>query len=324
MRCATTLALGSLWPAHARAQSDGAPPAAGLVIRWDGPADCERGEAVQAKVLRLLGGSRHAREPFEVSVTVRRESAKRYVAELETRAATGAGKKRLEGESCDAIALASSVVIALSVDPEASLGAEPEPEPAPPPPPPAAKPTKPAPPAKSAPPPRELIGYVHGSVGVLLRMLGEPSGFVGGGLGLRYRRFGLELGGAAYQSRQVTTPERPQVGAELRLYTGELFGCYAAVSLSSGALEACGGGRVESVSAAAFGVSNPDQASVLILAGLAVLRGRLRATSWLSATLDLGLVVRPFHPTFVLHGVGDVYEIPVVSPFARTGLALEF
>jgi hypothetical protein len=141
---------------------------------------------------------------------------------------------------------------------------------------------------------------------------------------MRYRRFGIELGGALYQTRRVTTPERPKVGAELRLFTGELLGCYAVVLLRPFALEGCAGGRLEYLTASAFGVSNPDRGSVLILGGLAALRGRLRATSWLSAVLDVGLVVRPFHPTFVLQGVGDVYEIPVVSPFARTGLALEF
>jgi hypothetical protein len=73
-----------------------------------------------------------------------------------------------------------------------------------------------------------------------------------------------------------------------------------------------------------LGASNPDEAAVLLGSGLAVLRGRLRPTSWLSATLDAGVAVRPFHPTFVLLGVGDVYEIPVFSSYMRTGLALEF
>jgi len=62
----------------------------------------------------------------------------------------------------------------------------------------------------------------------------------------------------------------------------------------------------------------------VLAAGVGVLRGRLRATSWLSATLDAGLAVRPFQPKFVLLGVGDVFETPAFSPFARTGLSLEF
>jgi hypothetical protein len=71
-------------------------------------------------------------------------------------------------------------------------------------------------------------------------------------------------------------------------------------------------------------VSHPDQGLVLLLSGLGVLRGRLRATSRLSALLDAGVAGRTFHPTFVLLGVGDVFDIPVVSVLARTGLSLEF
>jgi hypothetical protein len=61
-----------------------AQPAAGsgegeaLEIRWQGPDDCERGDAVRAKVLRLLGSSRRAlAERFQVQVTVRREAPAR-------------------------------------------------------------------------------------------------------------------------------------------------------------------------------------------------------------------------------------------------------
>lgn len=331
LRSAPLFAIAALCTVSARAQTTDSAQPAGLVVSWKGPDDCQRGDAVQTKVLRLLGSSPHALEPFEANVTVRREAAKRYVAELHTRAAAGSGRKRLEGESCDAIALASAVVIALSIDPAASLDAEPEPDGAAEPEPEAEPEAKPAPPTEpleaesaSRPPPRELIGYVHASVGVLFRMLDEPTGFVGAGFGARYRRFSLELAGALYQNRQVTRSDRPNVGADLRLYTGELLGCYAALQSRSTALDACAGARLEYLSATAFGVSNPDQGSVLLFAGLAALRGRFRATSWLSATLDLGVAARPFHPTFVLEGVGDVYEIPPVSALVRTGLALEF
>jgi hypothetical protein len=59
-------------------------------------------------------------------------------------------------------------------------------------------------------------------------------------------------------------------------------------------------------------------------AGVGALRGRLRATSWFSATLEAGVAVRPFQPSFVVIGVGKVFETPLVSPFARTGLIVEF
>ena len=332
-RCALAVLAIVAWPTPARAQADTAvaPRASNephaLAVDWHGTEDCDRGEAVRAKVLRLLGSNqRTLTADVKVTVTVRHEKGSRYVAELETTTAGGGGTKRLEGESCDAIALASSVVIALSLDPNASLDAEPPPDkPEPPrqrqtPKPPVVPPPGPA----RAGPKRVTFPYLHGSVGVLFALLPNPSAFTSAGVGVRHRRFSLELAGAVYQHRDATRADRPQVGAELRLFSAELLGCFAALPFQLGALEVCPGARLESLGAVAYGVSNPDQGRVLLGAGVGVLRGRLRATSWLSATLDVGIAARPFHPTFVLRGVGDVFEVPVFSPFARTGLAVEF
>jgi hypothetical protein len=324
----TLTALFFTLPARAQ-ESDpaGAPVEAGLAITWRGPDDCQRGAAVQAKVLRMLGASKRVlAERFEVQVTVEREAHDRYVALLATTTDTGGGTKRLEGESCDAIALASSVVIALSIDPEASLDSqEPEPEPPPAPPPRAHEARRPALPPRPEPRERRATSpYLHGSVGVLFGLLRDPSAFSALAVGVRHHLVSAELGGALYQSRDVFHPARPRVGAELRLYSADLLGCYAPLRSRLGSLAACMGGRLEHLTATSFGVSNPEHGTVLILAGLAALRGRLLATSWLSATLDAGVSARPFHPTFVLLGVGDVFDIPVVSPFGRTGLLVEF
>ena len=301
-----------------------------LRIDWDGRQDCDRGDAVRAKVLRLLGGSQRAPSGgVKVTVTVRRERGPRYVAVLETTTPTGGGRKRLEGESCDAIALASSVVIALSLDPNASLDAEPpvdEPKPRKEPPRPKAKPKlKPEPKLERRDPaPRETVPYLHGGVGVLFELLSMPAAFTGAGVGVRHRRFSLELGGAVYQPRDVMLADDRRVGAELRLFSGELLGCVTAVPFQLGAVELCPGFKLEYLRATASGVSNPDEATVLMAAGVGALRGRLRATGWLSATVDAGVALRPFQPDFVLLGVGKVFGTPMVSPFVRTGLVVEF
>ena len=102
---------------------------------------------------------------------------------------------------------------------------------------------------------------------MLFGLLGDPSAFTAAGIGVRHRRLSLELGGAVYQPRDVTRPDRPKVGAELRLFSGELLGCYAVVPFGLGALEACPGLRVESLSARSFGVSSPDEGQVLLHGG---------------------------------------------------------
>lgn len=326
-RAAALVVVACAGAARAQTETAAVPAAApqALPIDWQGPDDCDRGDAVRAKVLRLLGGSPRALSgTVKVSVIVRREKGSRYVAVLETTTASGGGSKRLEGESCDAIALASSVVIALSLDPNASLDAEPPAEEPKPREQPARMPrAKPKPRATPAAK-RETFPYLHGSVGVLFELLSIPSAFASAGVGVRHRRFSLELGGAVYQPRDVSLADERRVGAKLRLFSGELLGCFAAVPFQLGAVEVCPGLKLEYLRATAYGVSNPDEAAVLIGAGVGALRGRLRATSWLSATLDAGVALRPFQPHFVLLGVGKVFETPLVSPFARTGLIMEF
>jgi hypothetical protein len=325
-RAALCVVASSAAPAWAQ---PALPAPSGLQISWQGPPECERGDELRAKVARMLSGSQQsASEQVQVNVTVRQEQGSRYVAKLETRSKAGGGIKRLEGESCEAVALASAVVIALSIDPSASLDAETvsEPPPAEPRPKPRPKPRSEPPLVRRSPPPapRVTFPYLHGSIGVLFELLDKPSAFTSAGVGARHRRLSLELAGAVYQPRDVVRPDRPTVGAELRLVSAELLGCYAALPFQLGALELCPGARLEYLSAAAFGVTHPDDGSVLLGSGLAVARGRLRATSWLSATLDAGVAARPFHPSFVLVGVGNVFDIPVFSPFARTGLVVEF
>lgn len=279
---------------------------------------------------RLLGGARpdSPERQLKVLVEVRREGDSRYVADLHFETQTGKGQKRLEGESCDAIALATSVVIALAIDPTASL----DPEAAPP-----SEETPALRPARApeasragAEAPEAQAGplgvspYLQLSVGALFKLLSGPSAFASLGAGLRYRLVSLELSGALHQPRSVYRPDRPSVGAELDLYNAELLGCFQALPSELAALEVCAGAELDYLKARAFGVTHPDTGSVLLLAGVAALRGRLRATSWLSATLDVGFSARPYRPTFVLLGVGDVFEIPRFSPFARTGLTMEF
>ncbi len=319
---AAAVALALVAPASAWAEPQG------LTLNWLSPDDCQRGPQVLAKVRRLLGGSRAAplEQALSVVVQVKRESASHYVAELRTETQEGVGSKRLEGESCDALALAVSVVLALSIDPAASLAIadseEPELKVAQRPPP-EAPPPEPSP--SSAPPSAPPVApYAQLSMGVLSELLGEPSVFGSAGAGLRYRRLRLELRAALHQPRKVYRPQRPSVGAELKLYSAELRGCFAAFAARPVGLEVCAGAELEALSAEAFGVTHPDSGSVLLLAGVGALRGRLQATRWLSATLELGASARPFHPTFVLLGVGDVFETPDYAGFAGTGLSLEF
>lgn len=305
----------------------------GLDLQWFGPTQCQGGPEVRAKVERLLGTAevRPTGRWLKAEVRLRRETSTRYVADLLTETKDGMGRRRLEGESCDAMVLASSLVIALAIDPTLSLDARGLEEPA-------SSPRQepqaqvaltdlaevPGLAAPVAPARFPISPYLQLSLGTLLQLMGGPSLFASAGLGLRYGPASLELGAAFHQPRRVYLVDPRRMGAELDLKSGELLGCLAALRHELASLSVCAGGELEYLSARAFGVSDPGSGSVLLLAGVGTLRGRFRATSWFSATLDGGVSARQYQPTFVVLGVGHVFAIPGVSPFARTGIALEF
>ncbi len=51
----------------------------------------------------------------------------------------------------------------------------------------------------------------------------------------------------------VSLADQRRVGAELRLFSGELLGCFAAVPFQLGAVELCPGFKLEYLSATAYG-----------------------------------------------------------------------
>jgi hypothetical protein len=313
-------------PARAAAQS------APLELTWQGPRGCDRAGYVRERVARLLGsGARKSDSPLRARVAVHEDAAGRFSADLETETAYGVGRKRLEGESCDAIALAVAVVLALAVAPDAELELEAEPEPDPD----FALATEPARPLSDRealreplrprqPRPPRASAYLQASGGVLFSLLSEPSTYIAFGVGTRYRRFSLEITGAAHRTHSLYLSERAGAGAELELFSARLLGCFTVLPYELTPFDACAGPQLENLTATAFGVTDPDSGSVLLVSGVLALRARLRATSWLSAALDVGVAARAFHPTFVLQGVGDVFEVPTLSPFIATGLNAEF
>ena len=82
LRSAAAALVATTWAVAAAAQgseseAESGPAQAPLELIWHGPADCERGDAVRAKVLRLLGSRQAALSAVKVTVTVAREKHRR-------------------------------------------------------------------------------------------------------------------------------------------------------------------------------------------------------------------------------------------------------
>src|SRR5450432_3959445 len=101
------------------------------------------------------------------------------------------------------------------------------------------------------------------------------------------------------------------------------LGCFAPIATNATALDLCVGASFARIAAEATGVSNPGRGSALLLSPIAAVRSRIRLYPRLWLALDLAATVRQFHPRFVIDGVGQVYDIPIVGGSLAGGLQLD-
>jgi hypothetical protein len=203
----------------------------GLALAWTAPEGCPSQAEVEAEVDRLLGGpaSSRSQRRFRVRASVTREAAWQVV--LDTSSDESNGHRTLEAASCEGLANATALIVALMIDPSAATAPREPPKPesrarpatdvaAPPPPTPA--------PATVQRPGRAstlLIGAVaSGNAGVLP----SPDLEVAGAAGIVGQHWRLELRGA-YGPRQVksdTLATTPGAHGEFQaMFLGTLTGC---------------------------------------------------------------------------------------------------
>jgi hypothetical protein len=95
-----------------------------FVLEWSAIEGCPPADAVEREVSRLLGDAPRAGAPIRVRATVR--AGPPLQLELITESAAGGGTRTIEGASCDALAQAGALVIAMAIDPEAVAARAPE------------------------------------------------------------------------------------------------------------------------------------------------------------------------------------------------------
>ncbi len=96
----------------------------GFVLDWSAPAGCPEPSAVRATVEGLLGSPRGAGAAGSLAVraTVVRQDDGRWALTLATVEGRERGERVLEGPTCQAVADAAALIVALAVDPDASPG----------------------------------------------------------------------------------------------------------------------------------------------------------------------------------------------------------
>lgn len=336
LACAVTTAVATR-PAAAQAPS---PEPGPIVLRWTAPEGCPDRAALAARVEHLLGGPPAA--------TDRRLDAEGTVAaiprgfrvELEVASGGASSTRVLQGVSCESLADASALVIALAFDPdavtaqeikraEAAAGAAPPPGVAPAPDaehaegngaphdhaamPPVATAAliripvpMPVPPPLPPPPPRPspfsfgAFASFAGDAGALPSV--APG--VRAGLSLGIGAFRIEPSFEAWPSSRSALAGRPGAGAELRLLAFSLDACRRVLPWDEGdagaAAFACVGFEIGELRGEGFGVTSPSSGGALWSAPKAALRVELSIAPWAAITLDAGVAVPLDRKRFVL------------------------
>jgi hypothetical protein len=117
--CTAAATLLALAPAAFAAPADAQEPPAPVKLEWLAPAGCPATAAVLAQVERILGPATSAeRKDVTARAVVSRAGHGRWQVALTTRVGAWTGERSFSADSCKALADATALIVALTVDPE--------------------------------------------------------------------------------------------------------------------------------------------------------------------------------------------------------------
>jgi len=308
-----------------------------LDLAWTAPPECPQAAAAEARVLRLVGTD--AVGSVAASVSLRQRGENRWSATLELGGAT----RELEGESCDSVADAAIVILAMAIDPEAAASSQsvavavPVPVPEPPTAPVAAAPEPPSPrPAPAAGAnanqrsPGDTVDVAPVSLptaelapwGASLRGLGEwgmlPAPSVGGAVAVHAAWGGgnlAELSALALLPRDEVV-EGGTSGGEFSWFALQLTACRR---LARPAF-VCGGFEAGRLSGTGFGTREVRTQHTFWAAPGLELRFAPALGGSLALEASAGLFIALRKPEFALDGVGVVHQPGPVSGRVELGI----
>jgi len=295
-----------------------------FALSWQAPPDCPSPEDVRAEVARLLGGE--SRLPTDRDFRVRASVAhgQTWTVSIETELAGRPGRRAIEAASCQDLADATALILALTIDPDVAATPKARPQaPPPPPPPPVPTPSQPTP-RKQTSPADLVIGLsVQGSQGALPSVdlgLGGSVGLVG-----RHYRFDFRVNYGLRRDQIAHAATPPDAYGQFNFLAGVLAGCF---NLGRGTLAfgPCADAEVGWVSAKGYGVSKTIPANQ---PWLAIGAGGYAAISlgshWI-VPLHLDVLAPILRPEFMFTNVPDsrVFQAPAVGARVNAGIELCF
>ncbi len=297
-----------------------APPTR-LDLQWQAAEGCPDQQSATASIEALLGEQPAGEQPgTTVRVQIDRLPSGQWEARITTPDREIIGERVLQATSCELLAGAAALIVAIALDPVATAERMAEREREPP-----APPAKPLPDPAPAPPPRtptarapaaaiaeatddttRLAGglRVSGDLG----SLPGPSLGIGLALDLLHERLLLQAEATAWLPRVALRGPVEGSGGEIGLYSGALRGCLDLVQTPGRGfcLAPCLAAEAGLSTGIGFNLTHPERSHSPWVAGLAGLAVRQRASGlFLWALLEAGLAIR--RPIYAIDG----FERPV-------------
>jgi hypothetical protein len=295
----------------------------GLSVSWSAPTGCPTLADIQTSIAKLLGPTTETSAKTEIVARARasHQDDGRWLGVVETQLGTKSGKRSLHAESCEAVANAAALIIALMVDPDAVAARQAADAKS-------AQPTatdipkngldarESATPASTGNAPKigttELVTQPRAPIARFFigPRIAANSGTLptmalgaGANIGVIFAHGSIETGVLEWtRSTATVAGTQPKAGGTFRLLSGYLAAC---PSYRSGRFDfgVCGHLGLNWVRGTGFGVNTSYQNSFTWLAGGGGLLVRLWPGQRFSVPLRVEALLPMAHPVFTLNGV---------------------
>jgi hypothetical protein len=297
-----------------------------LELTWAAPSGCPDLASERAEIRRRVGevAPTIASEPIAAQGEIRAGADGGYRLSLRTRVGATVGERLLSGPDCHELADAAALVLALLINPEASLPeaiVASQPESAPP------APSPPSPPP-SEPRPFPLhhrSGFGCGIDAVLASGV-LPSLAKGIDARLLYQRgpFAATLQVAGFLPNEKSAPVLPGASAAFYRVESALALCAGTPADRRLGAALCLGGALVMLHGESSGVSAPGQATAYWLEALVAASGHLSLTSATRLRLAADLRGLGDRPDFAILGLGSIYRPAAFNVRGTLGLEVLF
>jgi hypothetical protein len=291
-----------------------------LQLSWQAPPECPSGDWAVAEIARLAGvPGVGARDALEARVAFSGAAGGGWRVRVETRQRGVSGERTLTGESCPALAAATALILAMTLDPEA-VREPPRLDEAP------AAPVRPRLDLASAREPPAPGGralrteLTAGGTGIAGAQPGFGPGLGVGAAVVTPSAWAVELRGLAGAARRRSAVNDPGAGGEFRLFTASLRVCRGRTTPVRFDVRVCAGAALDHLRARGFGISAPRSTAGTWLSPTLGIAAAVPLGARLWLRFDVELSAPAGRPAFTLGGVGEVWRPAPLA--ARIGAGL--